>query len=175
MFVLTNEYRRCIKVRRSNKYPILFLTRHNSCYIGTRKVPIYSLNVNIIDVDNHCLSSKELSLRWNVTKRKQLWTNICIIRMMWTQAHLDYVQFINILRPRQHGRHFADDTFKRIFVSENVISSIKISLKFVPKGQINNNNPALVQIMAWRLPDGKFTGNDGKFTDAYMRHSASMS
>ena len=94
---------------------------------------------------------------------------------MWTQAHLDYVQFINILRPRQHGRHFADDTFKRIFVSENVISSIKISLKFVPKGPVNNNNPALVQIMAWRRPDGKFTGNDGKFTDAYMRHSASMS
>ena len=29
--------------------------------------------------------------------------------------------------------------------------SIKISLKFVPKGPINNI-PALVQIMAWRRP-----------------------
>ena len=42
------------------------------------------------------------------------------------------------LRPRQNGRHFADDTFKRIFVNENVRISIKISLKFVPRGPINN-------------------------------------
>ena len=47
------------------------------------------------------------------------------------------------LRPRQNGRRFADDTFKRIFLNENVRISIKISLKFVPKGQINNI-PALV-------------------------------
>ena len=37
----------------------------------------------------------------------------------------------------------ADDTLKRIFLNENVIISINISLKFVPKGQINNI-PALV-------------------------------
>ena len=30
----------------------------------------------------------------------------------------------------------------------------EISLKFVPKGQMNNI-PALVQIMAWRLPGDK--------------------
>ena len=61
-------------------------------------------------------------------------------------------QHINTLRPRQNGRRFADDTFKRIFLNENV--SIKISLKFVPKGPINNI-PALVQIMAWRRPGDK--------------------
>ena len=43
---------------------------------------------------------------------------------------------INTLRPRQNGRHFADDTFKRIFMNENVRISIKMSLKFVPKGPI---------------------------------------
>ena len=48
------------------------------------------------------------------------------------------------------GHRFADDTFKSIFLNENFRISIKISLKFVPKGPINNN-PALVQIMAWRL------------------------
>ena len=41
----------------------------------------------------------------------------------------------------------ADDTFKRIFLNENARISIKISLKFVSKGPINNI-PALVQIMA---------------------------
>ena len=61
---------------------------------------------------------------------------------------------INTLRPRQHGRHFAYDTFKCIFLNENVWTPIKISLKFVPKGPINNI-PALVQIMAWRRPGDK--------------------
>ena len=54
----------------------------------------------------------------------------------------------NTLRPRQNGRRFADDTFIRIFLNENVRISIKVSLKFVPKGQ-SNNIQALVQIMAW--------------------------
>ena len=58
------------------------------------------------------------------------------------------------LRPRQNARHFPDDTFKWIFLNENVWISIEVSLKFVPKGPINNI-PALVQIMAWRRPGDK--------------------
>ena len=61
---------------------------------------------------------------------------------------------LNTLRPRQNSLCFADGTFKHIFLNENVRISIKISLKFVPKGTINNN-PALVQIMAWRRPGNK--------------------
>ena len=60
----------------------------------------------------------------------------------------------NILRPRQHGRHFPDDTFKCIFLNENIWIPIIISLKFVLKGPINNIT-ALVQIMAWRRPGDK--------------------
>ena len=56
---------------------------------------------------------------------------------------------VNTLRPRQNERHFADDIFKYISLNENVWIPIKISLKFLPKGRINNI-PALVQIMAWR-------------------------
>ena len=63
-------------------------------------------------------------------------------------------QCVNTLRPRQDGRHFADDIFKCIFFNENVSIAIRISLKFVPKGPINNNL-ALVQIMAWRRPGDK--------------------
>ena len=48
----------------------------------------------------------------------------------------------------------ADDTFKWIFLNENVWISIKIALKFVPSGQVNNI-PALVQIMAWPQPGDK--------------------
>ena len=61
---------------------------------------------------------------------------------------------VNTLRPRPIGRHFADDTFKHIFLNESIRISIKISLKFVPKGPINNI-PALVHIMAWRRPGDK--------------------
>ena len=57
------------------------------------------------------------------------------------------VQF-NTLRPRQNGRHFPDESFKWIFLNENVWILIEISLKFVPRCPINNI-PALVQMMAW--------------------------
>ena len=56
--------------------------------------------------------------------------------------------WLNTLRPSQNGRHFSDDIFKGIFLYEYARISIKISLKFVPKGPINKI-PALVQIMAW--------------------------
>ena len=61
---------------------------------------------------------------------------------------------INTLRPKQNGRHFADDILKCIFLYGNVWIPNKISLKFVPKGPINNNQ-ALVQVMAWRRPGDK--------------------
>ena len=60
----------------------------------------------------------------------------------------------NTLRPRQTGCHFADDVFKGIFLNENVWILLQISLKFVPKGPIDNI-PSLVQIMAWRRPGDK--------------------
>ena len=58
------------------------------------------------------------------------------------------------LRPTHNGRHFADDIFKCIFLNENASIAIKISLKFVPKGPINNT-PSFVQIMASRHPGDK--------------------
>ena len=64
------------------------------------------------------------------------------------------LMLVNTLRPRQNGRHFADNIFKCIFLNENVWISLKISLKFVPEVRINNI-PALVQIMAWRRSGDK--------------------
>ena len=79
---------------------------------------------------------------------------------------------LNTLRPRQkNGRHFTEDIFKCILLNKNIWIQIKISLKFVPKGPINNI-PALVQIMAWHCPGVKplhqaiIWTNDGEFTDA---------
>ena len=47
------------------------------------------------------------------------------------------------------ARHFVDNIFKFIFLTENFYVFIHISLKFVLKGSLNNK-PALVQITAWR-------------------------
>ena len=41
--------------------------------------------------------------------------------------------------------------------------------EFCPQGSINNI-PALIQMMAWGRPY-----SDGKITDAYMHHTASVS
>ena len=60
---------------------------------------------------------------------------------------------LNTLRPRQIADTF-QTTFSNAFFYENVWISIKISLKFVPKGPINNF-PVLVQTMARRRPGDK--------------------
>ena len=72
----------------------------------------------------------------------------------WGRQWNDTLNMFNSLRPRQNGRLFADDTFKRIFVNENIRISTENSLKLVPKCLINNI-PALVLIMAWRRPGDK--------------------
>ena len=76
---------------------------------------------------------------------------VCVNELI-TQYAL--IHAFSTLKPRQNGRLFADDTFKRIFLNENIRISIEISLKFVPKGLINNI-AAPVLIMAWRRPGDK--------------------
>ena len=71
-----------------------------------------------------------------------------IIRIFENNYH------VNTLRLRQNGRHFPDNIFKCIFLNENLWIAIKIALKFVPMGPINNI-PALVLIMAWHWPGDK--------------------
>ena len=46
---------------------------------------------------------------------------------------------LNSFPPRQNGYHFADDIFKRIFLNENVSVSIQFSVKFGPKGPLNQH------------------------------------
>ena len=62
--------------------------------------------------------------------------------------HLDFIYddviVINSSPPGQNGCHFADDILRCIFMNEKFsILIFKISLKFVPKGQIDND-PTLV-------------------------------
>ena len=106
-------------------------------------------------------SEKQRSLqlrqsRWHMQWRT--WQRICQQMRGWQKQtkniKLSQMGWLNTLRPRQDGRHFPDDIFKRIFLNHNVRIPINISLEFVPTGPINNI-PALVQIMAWRRPGDK--------------------
>ena len=74
---------------------------------------------------------------------------------------------VNSSPPEQNGRHSAGNIFTCILVNEKYYILIKISLKFVPKGSIDNN-PALVQIMAWcRMGDNLLSEPMlARFTDA---------
>ena len=67
---------------------------------------------------------------------------------------LSYFLHINTLRPRQDGRHFADDIFMCILFNEKCCILIKFSLKYVHNGPIHHN-PTFVQIMAWRRSGDK--------------------
>ena len=64
-----------------------------------------------------------------------------------------------------------DDIFKCIYMNEKLLMLIGISLKFLPKGPIDNKS-ALVEVMAWRRAGDKSLPQPmlAEFTYAYMRH-----
>ena len=78
---------------------------------------------------NQSVWSRWFGLLGKLLGRKGVALEWCTLRLRET---------MNTLRPRQDGRHFPDDIIKCIFLNENVQISIKIPLKFVPKGPINN-------------------------------------
>ena len=74
-------------------------------------------------------------------------------RDVWQQAVYTNRSF-NTLRPGQNGHYFADNISKSILLNGHCYILIQISLKFVPKGSIDNK-PTLVKIMAWRRSGDK--------------------
>ena len=81
---------------------------------------------------------------------------------------------VNILRPRQKGRHFPD-IFKYIFLNGNVYVSNETPLKFVPGVPINTT-PAIFQIKAWHRPSNKPSSESMMVSLlTCMRHSTSVS
>ena len=105
-----------------------------------------------------------------------LLTHICITWLQWVNSAVLYAITINTLRLRQNGRHFTDAVFKSFFLNENFWIGNNMSLKCVPQGLINNIS-LLVQVMAYCRSGDKPLSEPmmALITDAYMRHSASMS
>ena len=107
-----------------------------------------------------------------VKQPKRIWVKPVDLNKKQTPQYAN----LKILRPIQNGGNFADGHFKCICLNENVWISIKISLNFVPKIQINNI-PALVQIIFWHRPGHRPLSGPMMFylTDVNMHHSASTS
>ena len=101
-----------------------------------------------------------------------------LLFMEWWEQYLflHWLSYINTLRPRQNGRHFADDIFKRIFLNKNFWVWNRISLKYVSWCLIDIMT-ALVQIMDWHRIGDKplYEAILVCCSDAYMRHLALMS
>ena len=78
---------------------------------------------------------------------------------------------VNSLVPGQNGCHFTDNVFGCIFVNEKFCILIKISMKFVPKGLIDNDL-GLVKIMAWHRIGDKPLSEPmlTRFPDTCKRH-----
>ena len=76
-------------------------------------------------------------------------------RMAGTYKNVEYVFHCIWTHSVQNGRLFADDIFKYIFLNEKFLRIlIRISLTFVPGGQIDNNS-ASVSVMAWHRTGDK--------------------
>ena len=128
-------------------YPIV-LHRARQCYqtnwaIGTEVMyeedfACFKFRTDIL----YCTAHQPLIFEENAMITNH--TKICCGR----GRNCKHATYVNTLTPKQNGHHFLDDIFKCIFLNENVSIANKISLKFVPKGPINNI-PALVQVMAW--------------------------
>ena len=93
-------------------------------------------------------------VKWVIRSSKNIKSNVQVCFCTWLITGWSIGTIVNTLRPRQNGRYFPDDIFECIFLKENVLIPIKISLKLVPKSPINNI-PELVQIMAWSRPGDK--------------------
>ena len=72
---------------------------------------------------------------------------------------------LNISRPREHGRYFADDIFKSILMKESACILIQISLRYVPARCPMDNKSTLVQIIGAKSLSEPIMAY---FSDAYM-------
>ena len=139
------------------KYGVALLRRRNTIPHCSIELTAWETGGHVVRTLSHWCQSKRDAISQMTCWHIFCWMKIIVFsfefRLQLFHWHVTII-WINSLWPRQNGRHFADDTFKRIFMNENIRISTNISLKFVPKGLINNT-PALVQIMAWRRPGDK--------------------
>ena len=117
---------------------------------------------HINDLVKDCGNSSALAMELPQSYTKPLtWT--LIYSISYTQCMPYFANSSSI------EQNFADNIFKCIFMNETFCVFIQISLKFVPKGPIDNIS-VLVQEMAWHWKGNKSLSEPmlTQFTDVYM-------
>ena len=132
-------------------------------YIISNKNKNYKLSlrsINILIKSNHILFAKVDGRANKVT----LWR--------YTKSEI-LIGYVNSSPSGQNGCNFANDIFRCIFLNEKFCVLIKVSRKFILNGPIDNN-PTLVQIMAWRQIGDKplFEPMLTLFTDTWRIHAS---
>ena len=94
--------------------------------------------------------SPESSPTFDITEGLVFWWYL--INQVWISIQSGkrarLVAIVLSFRSEQQGQHFAGDIFKCIFLNENRHILMRVSLKFVPGGPIDNTSP-LVQVIWW--------------------------
>ena len=78
-----------------------------------------------------CMRLRLCSNKQSLFRRKRMSVSSCMF-------HRIQMSTFNSSSPGQNGCHFADDIFRCIFVNDKLCIVIKISLKFVLKGSVDN-------------------------------------
>ena len=123
-----DEMAAILQTKISNEIPWIFLfsiSKKNVIYTYSKRSGRLTINYHWF---RKWIGAKQATNHYLNQWWSRLRTHVCITRLRW----------LNTLRPRQNGRHFADDILKCIFLNGNVWIPIEISLKFVPKGPIDN-------------------------------------
>ena len=132
-----------------------FLKLQGLCLPHSPSVSLYLSQYGSIWVVNVCWVNvtTDQSAVWQTMSTIEVWdwiSNFISHFIMDVTIHAG----VDTSRPRPNGQHFTFNIIKCVFLNENTWILINISLKFVPKGKINNIL-SLVQIMAWRWPGDK--------------------
>ena len=134
----------------------IFYICTNLCWTFVSSVLKYVQSITFqTDINNDIYHSFDRAKRCHLLSWVSILPNevVCYHRLA-PHKFLCSQKFDNISWPRKDGRHLADNIFKCICVDKTALISIKIELKPVPKGPIDNKL-SLVQVMAGRRTGDK--------------------
>ena len=135
---------------------IIFMLHHMSVVVSQITVKsIVCSAARTTKTSTHCITYP----LWGESKDDQMPFTKGSISMSWHHNGIQnclhiYHGSVSTLTHRQNCHNFADSIFKCSLFYKKLSISFQISLKFVSNGSINNN-PTLVQIMAWRRTGDK--------------------
>ena len=108
----------------------------------------FSLGLNVLSI--LFITKKDIG-------NNSLWRNVSPALAV-PAAFVPWYHWLNSSTLGQSGRHFTDDIFRFIFANENFCILIKISLRVIPEGPIDNNPvldlaPIRQQAIIWANAD----------------------